>query len=250
MKVFTSLANGVPTPDPLSDCAVVIDVLRATSVMTSALFHGAKDVVTCRSISAAWRLHRESGEQSLLCGERNCQPIAGFHLGNSPSDYTPSQVQNQRIVLTTTNGTAAVQSVEHYRDVYVVSFLNLGETADSLRHRNRMLLVCSGTEDCVSGEDVLLAGALIQRWIRWFGDSMELCDASRIALHSWRSEIGQQANSKMLQRALRQTLGGKNLIHWGYEQDLATCAQVDSKPVLIKRLSRTPMRFARVRKPE
>ncbi len=71
-----------------TDVAVVIDVLRATSVMATALAAGASQIVTCREISEAIVLASRITPRPLLCGERGCKPIDGFDLGNSPAEYT------------------------------------------------------------------------------------------------------------------------------------------------------------------
>ena len=244
MRIHTSLTPTVRISDPSIDCAVVIDVLRATTVMTSALFHGANEVVTCGAISEAKRLRSESASKVLLCGERGCQPIEGFDLGNSPSDYTRSRVGQHQIILTTTNGTRAIEWVADRREVFIASFLNIRCVTDSLCYRNSVALVCSGTENQVSGEDVLLAGAMIDRWSsHWGSRRMQLCDASMLALQHWRSLFDQRPNKDELAMGFRKTLGGRNLIRVGYEKDLAICAKIDEMPVLIQRVSRTPMRF-------
>ena len=242
MNIFTSLIPAVPIEDAVGDCAVVIDVLRATSVMATALFNGAANVITCDCISAAREL--KQGD-TLLCGERGCHRVAGFDLGNSPKDYTRSRVDKQKIVLTTTNGTRAIEAVSDLRDVFVASFLNLSATAHALQHRDSVLLVCAGTENQVSGEDVFLAGALIDQWCRW-DKATCLCDASRLALSLWRASSPVCANDAGLAESFRETRGGRNLIHVGYENDLRLCAQIDHKPSLIKRVSRTPTCFQRV----
>src|SRR5262245_64757110 len=83
--------------------AVVIDVLRATTTMLTALAAGAKSIIPCCSIDEATAL---AGDSVLLAGERGGRAIPGFDLGNSPGEFTSSACKNKTIATTTTNGTA------------------------------------------------------------------------------------------------------------------------------------------------
>ena len=74
-----------------------------------ALSAGAKAIYPVGSIEEALRLARTFGrDEVLLCGERKCLPIEGFDLGNSPSEFVPEKVARKILVMTTTNGTAAL----------------------------------------------------------------------------------------------------------------------------------------------
>jgi len=58
--------------------AIVIDVLRATSVMITALNYGAKDVIPVLSPEEAFSYKRENPKLVLLGGERDTLPIENF----------------------------------------------------------------------------------------------------------------------------------------------------------------------------
>ena len=111
MRILTSLLPQLMVDESESvDIAVVVDVLRATSVMTTALESGANQIYTCCEISEAKNLSdrlaraNRSARKPLLCGERKCRAI-GFDFGNSPAEYVPETVLDQILVMTTTNGT-------------------------------------------------------------------------------------------------------------------------------------------------
>lgn len=249
MEIATSL---LPRPDRISestDVAVVIDVLRATSVMATALAAGAARIVTCREISEARELAQRWQPDVLLCGERGCQPIEGFDLGNSPGEYVDSRVVNKTLVLTTTNGTRAIEAASDAGELITASFLNLSAVIDSLAVSERVHLVCAGTEGEVTAEDVLLAGAIVHECQRRYAAELS-DDDSLLARQWWRSCAPDSLASdpafpsgKELAQRLRETRGGRNLVRVGYQPDLMRCAAVDSVTAIPRRCSRAPASF-------
>ncbi|WP_161604441.1 2-phosphosulfolactate phosphatase [Roseiconus nitratireducens] len=222
-------------------CAVVIDVLRATSVMVTACHHGATRIWTCGEVDAARHLAAAAQPTRLLCGERHCRPIEGFTLGNSPSEYGPSVVGGRELVLTTTNGTRAIESVASARRLVVASFLNLSATVQTLIAEPNVHVVCAGTDGEVSYEDVLLAGAITAR-LRQHRADARIDDSARIAQSAWQavldhgvSSAGGLHSTEALAGALQQSLGGRNLIRAGYQQDILRCAQLDAFGQVVER---------------
>ena len=232
-----------------ADVAVVIDVLRATSVMVTALDRGAAQIMTCRTVGEARELATRLDPRPLLCGERGCKPIDGFDLGNSPAEYTSQRVRDRTLVLTTTNGTRAIDTVREVPRVLVASFLNLSAVIDALDPSQQVHLVCAGTEGQVTLEDVLLAGAIA--WKCQSERGAELADdASTLALQLWRSWFAddlakrRMPDATTLARRFRETRGGKNLLNVGYEADLSLCASLDSIGVVPERIHLAPAGFA------
>ncbi len=241
MKVWTSLVPDFDLnfdsieQDPSEKLvAVVIDVLRATSVMTTALAAGAAEVFTCQDIEAAFAISRRRRDQTsgrpLLCGERHCKPIPGFDLGNSPAEYSAAVVTNRSLVMSTTNGTRAIEAARNAHEIVAASFLNLAAVVAHVATFSRVHLICAGTDRHVTGEDVLLAGAILDRLksqvaIQFANDS------GRLAIGYWR-EVAARSSSTKLVDEFRSSLGGRNLITTGYDADLARCAQIDSTRVV------------------
>lgn len=147
-----------------SNCvAVVIDVFRATSVITTALYNGAAGIIPVASVDNAFATARRLGRDSvLLGGERNADPIPGFDLGNSPRLYDNATVQGRTVVLTTTNGTLALQASKKADSVYAASMLNYQTVALHLLQTcpSRLVIVCSGTDGRPALEDELCAASV------------------------------------------------------------------------------------------
>ncbi len=232
------------------DVAVVIDVLRATSVMATALAAGADRIVTCRGIDKAREIADSMSPPALLCGERGCKPITGFDLGNSPAEYVEARVGGRSLVLTTTNGTRAIESSTATR-LIAASFLNLSAVVDSIRSASRLHLVCAGTDGEVTAEDVLLAGAVVSSCETRFG-ATSMDDGSVLSRQLWNSWFGPMEGSQpdhwptstSLASRLRETQGGRNLLRAGYESDIELCAAINSCDTIPTLVSENPATFA------
>ncbi len=145
--------------------SVVIDVLRATTVIVRALDAGATRVIPTLEPDDAIRVREQLGRAGvLLGGERHAVRIAGFDLDNSPASYTPEVVGGKSIVFTTTNGTRALQRLASAgaAGVLCAAFSNLDAVVDRLvqDERAHILILCAGTEGAISLEDTLCAGAV------------------------------------------------------------------------------------------
>lgn len=226
--------------------AVVIDVLRATTVLTTAIAAGARSVTTCLDVEHARALKRDwPGDVApLLCGERACRPIEGFDFGNSPSEYAPAGVRQRDLVMTTTNGTRAIDAAADCDVMLLACFANLSAVADAIIAETSVAsssglvrIVCAGTNGAVTGEDVLLAGALISVCHRKLSDTSRfhdgpidlVNDSGSIALAAWQHCVSHDkvVDSESLSRRLAMTGGGKNLVAAGYANDLVDCASID-----------------------
>jgi 2-phosphosulfolactate phosphatase (EC 3.1.3.71) len=144
---------------------VVIDTLRATSVITTALVNGAKEVIPVADIEDAINIsgHLER-DMILLGGERNAVKIEGFDLSNSPLEYSEDVVKGKTIIITTTNGTRALKKASSSDDVVVGCLLNVTSVADYIYKENKdVVIICAGTEGKFSIDDIITAGAILDR---------------------------------------------------------------------------------------
>jgi 2-phosphosulfolactate phosphatase len=185
MKLDVFLTPGEVTAPALAGrTVVVLDVLRATTTIVQALSVGAKSVFPVASIEEALRLANNFGrDEVLLAGERRCLPIEGFDLGNSPLEFTPEKVSGKILVMTTTNGTAAMKLAINAARVYIGSLLNLGAIVDELvRTEADPVLLCSGRERHFALEDATSAGEYAARLMTARPGEWVLNDGARAAL--------------------------------------------------------------------
>jgi 2-phosphosulfolactate phosphatase len=224
MQIDIQFVPSPPSPEILSSkTVVVIDVLRATSVIVHALSHGAIEVVPVTTVEEATRLVRTFPPGStLLGGERGSRKVQGFDFGNSPGECSPERVKGKRVVLTTTNGTKAFHSVAVAENVLVGSFLNGTATAERCLRLDRDILIFpSGDEGAFSLEDVVCGGMLIDLMAKKCHTPIGLTDASSSA------GILYQRFKRNLLEALRLSKHGRDLEAMGLGEDLFYCARTD-----------------------
>ncbi len=200
----------------MASTAVVVDVLRATSVISLALAAGAKQIMVCSEIEEAQAIFASfksnSPSPALLCGERHCQRIAGFDLGNSPQEYSPAMVGGRTLVMTTTNGTRAIAAAQDCQQVFAGAFVNLSAVAKRLAQVDELTIVCAGTDGQVTEEDVLFAGALVYRLMK-SSEGCQLDETAVDAMNQWQRFID---SGRPLADVLADTRGGKNLVNAGF----------------------------------
>jgi 2-phosphosulfolactate phosphatase len=221
-----NLPQQIAAEELAGSTVVVIDLLRATSTICRALAAGAAEVVPFLEIEEARAAAAKDRANVVLGGERQGKRIEGFDLGNSPSEYTPEFVDGRRVFLTTTNGTRALDHARLARRVVAGSFLNLSAVAASIRDEPRIDILCAGTDGVESREDILAAGAIVERLIARDHDGWQLDEAAQAALAEW------QRRGKDLAVELRSTPGGANLLAIEMDHDLVDCARIDSLSIV------------------
>jgi len=226
------LPDHLPSARLQGGIAVMVDVLRASTTVLTALYHGASRVIPCLSVADA-RVLQASDPTLLLGGERGGVKIDGFDLSNSPAEYDRATVQDRTIVFTTTNGTRALLRCAEAEQVVIGAFANVERLARYLVDRPQPVsIVCAGTNGEVTGEDALFAGCLIDRVLAFGQDrsGIELTDTSEMVFAWWRTE----STTRPLAERLRSTRGGRNLAELSYESDIDFAADMNRCPVLAR----------------
>ena len=197
---------------------VVIDVLRATSVMLTALANGAKEVVPAVSPEEALqKSFLYDVEDVLLGGERNAMKIEGFHLGNSPLEYTRENVSGKTVIITTTNGTRALNNCINAQKVYIGAFLNVATLVEQLKTEEEVVLFCSGTNNNFSLDDGICAAMIIDELAK--EKQLALTDFSSLLLTTYRT------NPNNLATLLKDCYHLNLLKQKGFESDVTFCLQ-------------------------
>ena len=153
------------------DLVVVLDVLRATSAICTAIEHGVKEIIPVATLDEA-RAYQAEGY--LVAAERGGKIVEGFDLGNSPFSYMDPALKGQTVVLTTTNGTKAINMARNKKTVVIGSLNNLDSLCEWLIRQQRDVLVLgSGWKDKFNLEDTICAGAIADQCLksgRFFAD--------------------------------------------------------------------------------
>jgi 2-phosphosulfolactate phosphatase len=195
--------------------AVVIDVIRATSTIATALAQGAAGVQPVAELADAFALKAQNPE-AILAGERGGEAVPGFDLGNSPEDFTRKRINKRPVILTTTNGTQALAACVGARHIVTAALLNLDAVAERLREIGPpWLVLCAGCNGHFGLDDAIAAGALA-----------EALDQDHAFVHLYRSVRGD------LTATLLGSEAGRELAAVGLAKDVPDCAQVSRLSVV------------------
>jgi 2-phosphosulfolactate phosphatase len=200
---------------------VVVDILRATSCMTTALAYGITSIIPVASLEEG-RAFKSA--DVYTAGERDGKKVDGFDLGNSPFEYMEDYLKGKSIGFTTTNGTQAIVKSLGAREIIVGSFLNLSTVVDYLKKSpNSVLVVCAGWKGKFNLEDTLFAGALVELLK---DDMAPECDAPLAA-----QALYNHAKTNMVD-FLKNSSHVKRLARLGIEKDIVYCLTPDQYNVL------------------
>ena len=137
---------------------VVVDLLRATSVISTAFMQGVKEIIPVQTLEEA--LFYKGKKGYIVAAERNAKPIDGFDYGNSPYHYINADVEGKILVLTTTNGTKAINNAKDHK-VITASYINIDAVVQYLLKDNKdVIILCSGWKGFFNLEDPIFAGTL------------------------------------------------------------------------------------------
>lgn len=207
---------------------VIIDVLRATSTIATALHNGAKAIIPVDSVTECIRIGKQI--EAITAGERDGQVAEGLQYGNSPFEYPKDFITDKTLVLTTTNGTKLLHMAldKGANNIITGSFPNLKAVCDYLIASNLpVLLGCAAWKDKVNIEDTLFAGAVINQIQEHFEIA---CDSSKIA-HTLFLEAEKDLFSFMKDKNASHY---QRLSNFGLEEDIQYCLTPDSVDIVPK----------------
>ncbi len=207
--------------------AVMIDVVRASTTIVTALAHGAGGVVPVGTPEEALgRTRSWPGAPPLLGGERGGIPPPGFECGNSPAEYTVTRVGGRPVVFTTTNGTRALLAVAEAKEVLVAGFVNAAAVIRWVARRSGdALFVCAGEAGRFCLEDATCAGLLVTRLAAEWPHA-GLSDAARAAARLYAHYAGDLAGM------LSEAAWAQSLVAQGRGDDLPLCVRLDAYDVV------------------
>lgn len=227
-SLYTSLSPALlHLYDVSSSIVVIIDVLRATSTIATALHNGARSIIPVDSVSECIRIGKQIN--SITAGERDGKVAEGLEHGNSPFEYPVEFIGGKTLVLTTTNGTKLLQMAldNNAKTIIAGSFVNLTAVCKFLiEQKQNVILGCAAWKDRVNMEDTLFAGAVIHKIKKHFSIN---CDSSKIA-----ETMYNDAKADLFE-----FIKAKNISHYqrlssfGLEKDIRYCLTEDLANVLV-----------------
>jgi len=207
----------------------VVDVLRASTSIATALGNGARTVIPLEGADEVIVRSKDfARSQILLAGEQKMLPISGFDLGNSPEAFTPEVVEDKTILITTTNGTRALLGVQGARDIVIASYVNFTAVLTLMKVAagtdTDIAIVCASEEGSFTLEDAACAG----RYVRAIPKraSIDLNDAAVASV------LIEKKYGDNIAKVFKESTHGQALQEAGFGDDLAACAEVDAYPVV------------------
>ncbi|MCD4834610.1 MAG: 2-phosphosulfolactate phosphatase [Bacteroidales bacterium] len=202
---------------------VIVDVLRATTIITTMFHQGLKKLIPVKDLDEA-KKYKEKGY--LISAERNGKKIDFADFGNSPFDYTPENIKDRTLVYSTTNGTNTINIAKKSEMVLIASFLNFTSIADYLISQKKdVLILCSGWKGDFCTEDFLFAGALSEKLIlskNYFTES----DSVLSSIDIW------NLSKTDLLKYIKNIFQYKRLIDFGFKDIINYCFQIDITDVI------------------
>ncbi|APQ72534.1 2-phosphosulfolactate phosphatase [Clostridium botulinum] len=204
----------------INKTVIIIDILRATSVITTAINNGCKKVIPVLTVEEAKDIAKNSEEDIILGGERNALKIDGFNFSNSPLEYTKKYVEGKTVVLSTTNGTRAINNSFNAKTILISALINSKATAKAIdKLHEDLIIINSGTNGQFSIDDFICSGYLIDCLYNIRKD-LELSDIAKTAHYIY-------TNNKDIESFVKKATHYSRLKSLNLEKDLEYCFQKD-----------------------
>jgi len=198
---------------------VLVDVLRSSSTIITALNNGAASVIPYTDLSKAVKAHRRI-RRSILTGERNGITPRHFHFNISPFDMSRENVFGKTVLYSSSNLTRILGRLRSSHKITIGGILNAGAVAKLLRSRDEdVAIYACGTKLGTAIEDLVGAGAI--------ASLMKRVDYSDDAL----AAIGLY-QTKDWRELVRRGRVARKLIGLGFEKDIEFCLRLNSSSIV------------------
>jgi len=212
-------ADDIKEEKLINKTVVVIDMLRATSVITTALANGCSSVIPVLTVEEALDIAGDDRERYILGGERKALKIEGFDFSNSPLDYSKENVEGKTLVITTSNGTRAIKGSEGAKNILIGAMINAKAVAEKiLELNNDVVIVNAGTLGQFSMDDFICSGYIIDHLSK--STDIDLTDIATTAHYVYKS-------NEDIVSFIKYAWHYKRIIELGLMADLEYCCTKD-----------------------
>jgi 2-phosphosulfolactate phosphatase len=222
--------NEVKQGDTAGRLVAIVDILRASTSVATALGNGAKTVIPLLGADDVIVRSKEFERSAVrLAGEQKMQAVPGFDLGNSPQSFTREVVEGKTILFTTTNGTRALLGVQGARDIVIASYVNFTAVLAMMKvaasSNTDIAIICAGEEGSFTIEDAACAGRYV-RAIPKRAESVVVNDAASASV------LIEKKYGDNIAKVFKESSHGQALESAGFGDDLAAAAEVDAYSVV------------------
>ncbi len=228
MKIDVQPVFGkLPSSHISSSTVIVVDVLRSSSCIITAVMNGANRVVPANDPGEAVELAGRLGiKECVLAGERDAIKLADFHIGNSPAEFNAKTVKDRSVVISTTNGTAAIHGMSAAKNVLIGGMINRTAVArKAVMLGDDVIIVCAGTYGQISADDLVAAGAIADALSRLSNGNTQATDVAMVCCMLY-------SDWKVGRADLSVSSHWARLLSLGFEEDVRYCFTEDITDVV------------------
>lgn len=217
----------VPVNHISGSTVIVVDVLRASTSIITAVMNGAQRIIPAADPAEAAAFAMRLGPRDcVLAGEREAMKLPDFDLGNSPYEFTPDAVADKVVIMSTSNGTAAINSMKSAKNILIGGMINRKAVAKrALELGDDIIILCAGTDGTISADDLCAAGAIAEAVNMLSLTPVEASDMTMVCCMLF-------ANWKEGRADLSVTRHYSRLIRLGLERDVDYCFTLDTTDVV------------------
>jgi 2-phosphosulfolactate phosphatase len=196
-----------------NEVAIVVDVLRGSTTIVTAMSLGATAILATTEIEEARRLALE--HQAVLIGERKNKRIEGFDFGNSPLELEADRLRGRPVVFSSTNFPFALKAADQAVQVLIGALVNVAAVSETALQTARQsgadiaIVLAGEPSEPHAREDYYFAGCMA----RVLADS---CDLSTEA-----GKAAEFAESYSTYQAIKASIHAQELIRDGFQEDVA-----------------------------
>ena len=236
VKLFVFHTPELTPPEPVPDCAIAIDVLRATTTIASALANGAATVRAFRDVDQLLSTSEQiPAQERIRAGERGGKQLEGFDLGNSPLECVPEKVKDRHFFISTTNGTRCLERIKSAKSLLTAALVNRQAVVDYLiQHQPETVwLVGSGWEGSYALEDTVCAGAIAHTLHAQLNQNGDVALTDLVGNDELVGSLAlfQQWQDNLL-GLMHHASHGHRLLRLDGHEDLDFCSQLDTLNIL------------------
>lgn len=202
---------------------VVFDILLATSTISTVLAHGAQKVIpVLNETEARERYNMENKSDTILVGESGGKTIQGF-LDPDPT-LLQDKVEGKTVILSTTNGTVAIQKGKKAKKLYIGSLLNSKAVVTQILENYQgetILLIASGAGGVFNVEDFYGTGHFLHNLLSMSNREWDLTDPAYVAYQFFKKKKDES------EQVLRYGAVGKMLTADGFRDAVDFAAEQD-----------------------
>jgi len=232
--IVTGNETGVNIATEREAIAVIVDVLRASTTIPTAMAKGLEEVWVVKEVEECFSAQKTIG--GFIMGERDCRKLPGFSYGNSPVEMSSVQaLPDKRAIFTSSTGAKRVLEVSKGAKYLLIGAIINAKTvaqrikALSKKEREKIttVIIPAYTEGSITTQggnltEDQIGGVIIARECQKAGLKISAEVQKEIAA------LEELLKTNTIEELLRETAHGKKLLKLGFDADISFSSKLNS----------------------